>query len=298
MSLLQLDLLDEVENSPEHLYNNLPPSSPPLPSLLEGFQLYRLSSSPTTPRLPAEPAQLARPVDDDQDAQYSTDHVNESSPVRTVADKRRKAWKKRHAAIDAAKAKAAVREGDVMDPFDTPVAEEEVSAAVIEARRRQTLEMALNCLLREGLSFGDLVLYVSDPANKKGTERYQGLFSIPGRIEGVLDLWASSRNSKTGRKAVHGWAVSHVKHCLSEEGNAATRAKFLQARTMEVDPSFVLNFSLDRIRAQLVDLCPTALDLFHAFSTTARQQKEQTSLSETRKQTVSQLLYVEDATFY
>lgn len=287
MSLLQLDLLDEVENSPEHLSNNLPPSSPPLPSLLEGFQLYRLSSSPSTPRPPAEPARLARPVDNDQDAQYSTDHVNESSPVRTVADKRRKAWKKRHAANDAAKAKAAAPEGDIMESFDIAVAEEEVSAADIEAQRRQTLEMALNCLLRAGLSFGDLVLYVSDPANKKGTERYQGLFSVPGRIEGVLDLWASSRNSKTGRQAVHRWAVSHVKQCLGDEGTAATRSKFLQARTMEIDPSFVLNFSLDQIRNQLTELCPTALDVFHAFSTTARQQKEQSSLSETRKRTVS-----------
>ncbi|OJT14839.1 hypothetical protein TRAPUB_8633 [Trametes pubescens] len=291
MSLLQLDLLDEAESSPELLYNNLPPSSPPLPSLLEGFQLYRLSSSPTTPKPPAEPdrpivALPARPVDNDQDAQYSTDHVNESSPARTVADKRRKGWKKRHAANNTAKAKATTREGDVVGPFGIAVAEEEPSAADVEAQRRQTLEMALNCLLREGLSLGDLVLYVSDPSNKKGTERYQGLFSIPGRVEEVLDFWASSRNSRTGRQAVHGWAVSHVKHCLDEEGNAATRAKFLQARTMDIDPSFVLNFSLDQIRTQLTELCPTALDLFHAFSTTARQQKEQSSLSETRKRTL------------
>ncbi len=149
------------------------------------------------------------------------------------------------------------------------------------------MQAALDCLLQRGLSFGDLVLYVSDTGNKKGTGRYNGFFSAPVRVEEVLNFRASSRNSRTGRQAVHGWAVTRVKHYLNGEGNAATRAKFLQARTVEIDPSFVLDFSLDQIRSQLAELCPTALNIFHAFSTTARQQKEQSGLSEFRKTTVS-----------
>ncbi|KAJ8456420.1 hypothetical protein ONZ51_g12138 [Trametes cubensis] len=73
---------------------------------------------------------------------------------------------------------------------------------------------------------------------------------------------------------------------MSGEAYTATRDKFLQACTIEVDPNFVLDFSLEHIRNHLTALCPMALDLFRAFSTTSRQEREQSTTSKLRKENV------------
>ncbi|KAL1948712.1 hypothetical protein VTO73DRAFT_10518 [Trametes versicolor] len=245
-----------------------------------------LTSLPATPEPEVEsirPTSIPVPLERHaQDTEYSTDHVNPSSPRRTAADGRRKGWKKRRAALRLS-AQAAMDGTGVLDVVEEAIEE---SASDMAEKRRQTLESALDCLLRDGLSFGDLALYVSDPESKKGTERFYGLFSIPGRVEQILDFWAGSRNSRTGQKAIHAWAIARVKRRLNEEGHAATQSNLLQARTMEIDPTFVLDFSFERIRTQLAELCPTALDVFRAFSTTTRQEKEQSTASEHRKDTL------------
>ncbi|KAI0654698.1 hypothetical protein C8Q70DRAFT_925283, partial [Cubamyces menziesii] len=123
-----------------------------------------------------------------------------------------------------------------------------------------------------------------DPDNKQGQERWNSLFSIPGRVEQILDFWSSSRNSPTGRSAVREWAFTLMKRLMSGEAYTATRDKFLQACTIEVDPNFVLDFSLEHIRNHLTALCPMALDLFRAFSTTSRQEREQSTTSKLRKE--------------
>ncbi|OSD06942.1 hypothetical protein PYCCODRAFT_1449702 [Trametes coccinea BRFM310] len=141
----------------------------------------------------------------------------------------------------------------------------------------------LDNLHHEKLTFGDLVLFVSDPANKLGSARWDGFFSIPGRVEQVLDFWASSGNSPTGRKAIQAWAVQFVKDVVSKEGHKATRSRTLYARNMAVDTSFVLDFSMERIRKTLLEMCPTVWEIFQAFSTTRRQQKDLTMVAEKRK---------------
>ena len=104
MSLLQPHQFYDNADVPD-VFGDLPPSDPPLPSLLDGFEsLYRFSSPLTSP--PSSPsAQAPRPSaaasleavheDEHRPSLYSTDHVFDTSPCRTAKDARRKAWKRR-----------------------------------------------------------------------------------------------------------------------------------------------------------------------------------------------------------
>ncbi|EMD37427.1 hypothetical protein CERSUDRAFT_28758, partial [Gelatoporia subvermispora B] len=162
---------------------------------------------------------------------------------------------------------------------------EERQAEVEKSRRNEDLfESVLRQLKEHGTTFGDLLLYVSDPGNQRGYERYWGLFSIKGRVTSILKHWASSENSQTGRDAVIQWAVEYVRTMIRREGRVATRDGFLQASRMAVNADFALDFSLERMHKRLEDLCPTTLSLLMSFSTTAKQKRSNNLTAISRKQ--------------
>lgn len=188
-----------------------------------------------------------------------------SSPVRTADDARRKTAKRREEQARA----------------------EKEAAAVIEAQETtEVCQEVLRYLANHERTFGDLVAYISDGQNYAGNARYWGFFSVDGRVERVLDTWVSSQNSKTGRECVHEWAVEYVKRVVHTEGDAATRSKLLQTSAMEIDESFALDFSLGNLHARLRKLCPTAMSVLEAFSTTTRQAREMKEASQKRKNNV------------
>ncbi|KAH9886957.1 hypothetical protein C8Q73DRAFT_608284, partial [Cubamyces lactineus] len=145
----------------------------------------------------------------------------------------------------------------------------------------------LDHLHEANMTFGDLVLFVSDPANKRGNERWNGFFSVPGRVQTVLDFWASSGNSPTGQQAVREWATNFVKLLVGREAHAATRSRMFYSHDKEVNVNFLSDFSMERVRQRLLELCPTSLDIFRAFSLTARQKKQPTASTEKRKDILS-----------
>ncbi|EMD42077.1 hypothetical protein CERSUDRAFT_28738, partial [Gelatoporia subvermispora B] len=163
-------------------------------------------------------------------------------------------------------------------------AKERQAEAKKSQHNEELFESILYQLKEHGATFGDLLLYVSDPGNQRGHERYWGLFSIKGRVTSILKHWASSENSQTGRDAVIQWAVEYVQTMLRREGRAATRDGFLQASRMAVNANFALDFSLEGMYKRLEDLCPTTLSLLMSFSTTARQKRSNTLTANSRKQ--------------
>lgn len=211
---------------------------------------------------PAHPATLRTVQENLPESELSLD----TSPALTTADRRRKVAK------EAAAAQA-------------------VAEAIAAAARKEEAAKCIKTMLAElkgdGLTFGDVVLFVSDPDNWQGDARYNGFFSKPDRVRQVLDFWVGSRNSATGRRCVHEWAVAYVKGHMSAEGNKVTQSNLLQARTMNVDATFALDFSYDRLYRKFLDMCPTAMEVLEAFSTTPRQIKEATPSSERRKANVS-----------
>ncbi|KAI0354104.1 hypothetical protein OH77DRAFT_1457194 [Trametes cingulata] len=267
--------------SPSHECRSLALSSPDVPlswSELPAAGLHSISRIPSSePRTPTQSRPTiytlpeSSPVSSPTSARPAADEplvLSEgfvlSSPIRTSGDARRKAW----AARQASRQK-----------------QQEDAEAEAKRTAHEVHEEVLRRLAEAGLSFGSLVEYVSDPANYKGAERYNGFFSDKGRLEKVLNAWVSSRNSKTGRARVRSWALEYIKGLVSAEGDAATRSKLLQTRTMEIDTKFSDGFSITSFRTQLLALCPTAMEILHAFSTTSRQDKEMTELSKKRKET-------------
>lgn len=143
--------------------------------------------------------------------------------------------------------------------------------------REAIFDDALDMLSANGLTWGDLVMYVSDPTSRRGREKYRGMFDIPGRIEQLLTLWTSSRNSTTARRSIHAWIMDYMKSMISREGKRATKDGVLQSRKREVDEGFILNFKLDQIYDRLALLCPTMTGLLAAFTTTRRQANAQSA---------------------
>ncbi|KAH9929201.1 uncharacterized protein B0H18DRAFT_1154576 [Fomitopsis serialis] len=160
--------------------------------------------------------------------------------------------------------------------------DEDASGGLAQARdgpapsprpREDVLEEVLALLKSHGLTWGDLVLYVSDPSSKKGLEKYKGMFDVPGRIEQVLTYWTSSRNSPTGRQALYTWIVNYVRRLVTREGIRATKDGVLQSSRMRMSEAFVTNFSLTQLHERLTMLCPLMAELLREFTMTTRQTK-------------------------
>ncbi|KAJ8462312.1 hypothetical protein ONZ51_g10984 [Trametes cubensis] len=235
---------------------SLPPSSPDLPlhDLLSLPGLYTLPSPGSSQ--PSSPAALA---DNDPPSELS---IIPSSPVRTASDAVRKSWKARKARMDAERAQ---------------------DDAERQAEASKTFKAVLDILSEKKLTFGDLVVYVSDAENYRGRDRYWGFFSVEGRVEQVLDAWVSSQNSQTGKRCVHQWAVNYVKRVVHTEGDSATQSKILRTSAMNIDTTFSRDFSLTNLHTRLLALCPTMMSILEAFSTTAKQTREMSDISRKRK---------------
>lgn len=160
-------------------------------------------------------------------------------------------------------------------------------ASPIPRPRNEVLDDTLTMLKSHGLTWGDLVLYVSDPASKRGTERYKGMFDVPGRVEDVLAFWTSSRNSRTAREAIHSWIMAYIKKLIGREASRATKGGMLQSRKMRLDEAFVLKFSLTKVHESLRRLCPIMTELLREFASTTRQRNMPTEPSIARKDMVS-----------
>ncbi|KAH9934407.1 hypothetical protein B0H21DRAFT_77941 [Amylocystis lapponica] len=125
-------------------------------------------------------------------------------------------------------------------------------------------------------NWGDLVLFVSDPTNAHGQERYDGLFGVRGRLHTILDLWVSWKNSRTGRQLTHAWALDYMSRLVNHEANKATRSGILQSRKMSVNEAFALTFSMTSVYDRLQVICPCMTFLMHEFSMTPRQKRDAT----------------------
>lgn len=250
--------------------------------------------SPATPvRLPALFPELHTPTpppnNPDHASGYSTDHVIYTSPITgTQAEKRakrrKKALKKRAATLAQRKTHADKREQERLDQVRT---EAEEFLRVTEQKKRDTLANVLAILKTNHLTWGDLVLFVSEPANGLGRERYDGMFAVPGRVDTILDMWVSWKNSQTARNTVHQWALAYISRIVNREANNATKSGILQSRKMSVNEAFALTFSLSSIYDKLREMCPCMTLLMHEFSMTRRQKNQGSSRSTIRNETVS-----------
>lgn len=148
--------------------------------------------------------------------------------------------------------------------------------AKAEKRNQQVIKACVDTLLFMGtkdITFGDLIVYISDPKMKQGDSRWLGFFNIPGRVAEVLNYWVSTRNSQTGCLAVHNWALNYSASIVEQEGKAVTTSGLLRSEKKIVDKSYTADFSIGSLYTRIKSLAPAITRLMHAFSTTQRQRE-------------------------
>jgi hypothetical protein len=112
------------------------------------------------------------------------------------------------------------------------------------------------------------VLFGEDETNKV---QYETFLVNRGFIIHMLDLFVSSKVNRMCQKAVKDWAKSMVLQAINKEVNAATRSGDLWMTEREIDSSFALGLSFDRLKATVRQHCPTFLKLLVDVITTSQQ---------------------------
>ncbi|KAI0719033.1 hypothetical protein C8Q72DRAFT_878316 [Fomitopsis betulina] len=184
-----------------------------------------------------------------------SDSIIASSPIQTTEDLRRKQRKVREAAKQA---------------------HETARHEVRRERVKDVCQNVLSILKENNIPFGELLEFVSDPANQRGNDQYRGLFSDVDWVHRILDFWMSSSNSVTARNTIQEWALCLVSHLIDCEACAATQDGFLRTQKRPIDESFALHFSIEAINAELTEHCLSMLQLLDAFSCTAKQHQMDT----------------------
>ncbi|KAJ7859515.1 hypothetical protein B0H14DRAFT_3446641 [Mycena olivaceomarginata] len=99
-------------------------------------------------------------------------------------------------------------------------------------------------LSANGLSFGQLMLYVFDPLYKQGAVRWSGFFKHEGLATQILNLWVSNKNSASARQEVGTWAEDYVAERMRDEAQEITESKTLQTAGTAIDNNYVTSFSM------------------------------------------------------
>ncbi|KAH9853977.1 hypothetical protein C2E23DRAFT_884097 [Lenzites betulinus] len=272
------DLLDDPEliAFDTLLASSLPPSSPvlsPLTSLLSEIDDEYVKPS-VVPHMAAATAE-----------EYSSDHVNWSSPIlgrnraERSASKREKLNNKRQKTRDE-KAAARAREREtrgVSRRLQMQEAGQRARAAEHEASVKKTEDVkdVLRYMKGMDVTYGDILLFMSDikASSGYGQDRFAHFFAHADLVTTVLQNWVGSGNSITGRKLVKDWAVGYVSTLVSREGDQVTKAGVLQSTKRSINRSFALDFNLQHIHHDLSRRCPNTTRILHALaSTTSRRQ--------------------------
>ncbi|KAJ7899556.1 hypothetical protein B0H14DRAFT_3104529 [Mycena olivaceomarginata] len=126
--------------------------------------------------------------------------------------------------------KAKKREKGAKKRKETMANKQSASAASAEERKAAVFEEVLETLSSNGLSFGQLMLYVFDSIYKQGV--HQGLATQ------VLNLWVSNQNSPSARQEVGTWAEDYVAEAMRDEAQGITESKKLQTADTAIDNDY------------------------------------------------------------
>ncbi|KAJ7932234.1 hypothetical protein B0H13DRAFT_1593550 [Mycena leptocephala] len=148
------------------------------------------------------------------------------------------------------------------------VAEEEA-----EENKTRVFDEILAQLQENGLTFGQLMVYVFDPIHKQGSTRWDGFFKEPGMATRILNLWTSKKNSTTRREEVAAWAEDYVADIIQNEGQDVTASKVLQTAGTPIDYSYVTGFSMMKAGEMIGSVARVAIKMLNVFATSARNLK-------------------------
>jgi hypothetical protein len=187
----------------------------------------------------------------------SSDGLAYTSPIagtkeEKLAKVRAKAAKKRLATIASKQAAA-------------EAASEEDKTAIFEEIQEK--------LSSNGLSFGQLMLYVFDPLYKQGAVRWEGFFQHRGLATQILNFWVFNKNSATVRQEVGTWAEDYVAEQMRNEAEGITASKQLQTADTAIDNKYVTGFSMLSMGTYIQTAACISMKMLGAFATSSRNLK-------------------------
>ena len=217
-----------------------------------------------------------------------------SSPIRgtreeketQMAQKKMK-WREREKELKAVRVQQEHEGFEAAERAARQVAAEEAHRADME-----TFTKAVQVLREGGKTVGDLIVYITDMKTDGGGEthpRWNGLFSIKERVPYILSRWSSGVivNSVTGRRIMKNWVLETAGKILAYEANSITASGTLRSQDLDINETFTLGFSFDRLRRELAEYCPCTMQLLSAFATSTRQQRCMTDVAREKKERVS-----------
>ncbi|KAJ6611846.1 hypothetical protein B0H10DRAFT_2165690 [Mycena sp. CBHHK59/15] len=125
-----------------------------------------------------------------------------------------------------------------------------------------------------GLTFGDLMLYVFNPIYKQREIRWNGFFRKRGLATSILGFWVSPENSETAREEVTQWAGDFVANLAQDAAPDITSSKHLQTGDTAVNGEYDDSFSITKLHTYLQQHAKTAMKVFTAFATSARNLRK------------------------
>ncbi|KAJ7267076.1 hypothetical protein C8J57DRAFT_1181731 [Mycena rebaudengoi] len=121
-----------------------------------------------------------------------------------------------------------------------------------------------------GLTFGQLMLYVFDPIHKQAATRWDGFFKEQGLATKILNFWVSKTNSQTARDEVGAWAEGYIEEIVCDEGENITASKVLQTGHEAVTNDYVTGFTMLTMGAHIQEAGRVAMRMLTVFATSPR----------------------------
>jgi hypothetical protein len=231
------------------------------------------------------PARLSSPLSEAPATPVAAPVVASSSPMYTprterkvvtqmITDKRLATRENNRVAEDREKQEA------------EELAREEIHVA--EERKAEHFRSILDGLQAKNYSLADFVEYVFNPATRLGFDwRSRGFFSHRNTVKKILGYWSGAGTSPGARTFVWDWAYGLVKALVAKESRKITASGMLNKSKKTVNEDFFLKYSLTGLSRKLRELSPLAFGIFDAFSSTARQHKENSKLFQKKRDVVS-----------
>lgn len=110
--------------------------------------------------------------------------------------------------------------------------------------------------------------------------------STPQYMGTLLHWWLSNAVLHTVQTQFTTWLHWEVSKRISKEGETVSQSGVLKMTKWTINKGFFSSFDLCAMGAELERMCALAFVCFHALSTTARQEKEQTETAKDKREKV------------
>ncbi|KAF8169338.1 hypothetical protein K438DRAFT_1983415 [Mycena galopus ATCC 62051] len=143
-----------------------------------------------------------------------------------------------------------------------------------EERKRAVFDGVLHELESNGLTFGDLMLYIFNLVYKQGVTRWNRFFRKRGLATSILGFWVAPENSPTAREEVKEWAGDYIATLAQDTAREITASKYLQTGEAPINGDSVDGFRITKLHSYFQQSAQTVMKVLDAFATSARNLRK------------------------